>query len=379
MSKIPRIEVRNLTKSFRRAGGDLIRPVDNITLTVTEDEMVVLLGPSGCGKTTLLRCVAGLERPDTGEIVIDGQVVFSSEKGILLPPEKRGISMIFQSYALWPHMSVFENVAYPLRSQKSSENEIKTRVNRVLEATGVGNLGAQHPGRISGGQQQRVALARALVSGSSVVLFDEPLSNVDTQVRAKLRLELRRLHREIKFSALYVTHDQTEALELGSRVAILDRGTIADLGPPRRVYEAPANEYVANFVGVANLVPASISAVTEDSITIQCALGDFAVTRSNQPAQWKVGDKAIAVIRPEQLRFAKSPDALKANGIAGQVDTIMFAGPHIELVLMAGDVLLRVWANPEDVAALEEGSVVQLSVLPDMIHLVVPGSAGAIS
>ncbi len=377
MSTLPRIEVRNLTKSFRRAGGDLIRPVDDITLTVTEDEMVVLLGPSGCGKTTLLRCVAGLERPDTGEIIIDGKVVFSSQKGIFLPPEKRGISMIFQSYALWPHMTVFENVAYPLRSQKIAESEIKARVNSVLEAAGVGNLGAQHPGRISGGQQQRVALARALVSGSSVVLFDEPLSNVDTQVRARLRLELRRLHREIKFSALYVTHDQTEALELGNRVAILDRGRISDLGAPRRVYEAPANEYVANFVGVANLVPAKVLAQTGEALAINTALGDFTVARQANQDQWKAGDEAIAVVRPEHLRFVKPGENVSGNVISGRVDTTMFAGPHTEVVVMADGVLLRVWANPQDASELAEGGEVRLAVRPEMLHLVPAGSKGA--
>ena len=205
----PRIQISNVTKRFRRAGGKVIVPVDNISLTVDENELVVLLGPSGCGKTTLLRCVAGLERPDEGEIIVDGRVVFSSAKGIFVPPDQRRISMIFQSYALWPHMTVAQNVGYPLEGRKLSKAEIGERVSRALELVGIGGLEAQYPGRISGGQQQRVALARALVSNSSVVLFDEPLSNVDAQVRSQLRFELKRMQRQIVYSALYFTHDQT--------------------------------------------------------------------------------------------------------------------------------------------------------------------------
>jgi ABC-type Fe3+/spermidine/putrescine transport system ATPase subunit len=251
----PRIEVVDLTKSYRRDGGEMITPVDHVSLAVGVDELVVLLGPSGCGKTTLLRCVAGLERPDRGTIVIDGRTVFSAAKGIWEPTERRQLSMIFQSFALWPHMTVFENVAYPLRCRRTAEAEVRRRVEETSAIVGIGGLGGQHPGRISGGQQQRVALARALVAGSTVVLFDEPLSNVDAQVRAQLRLELKLMQKRIGFSGLYVTHDQTEAMELGHRVAVLERGRIAALGQPRDIYENPDSEYVASFVGTANIWP----------------------------------------------------------------------------------------------------------------------------
>jgi ABC-type Fe3+/spermidine/putrescine transport system ATPase subunit len=368
----PRIEVRNLTKSFRREGGDIVRPVDNISMIVSEDELVVLLGPSGCGKTTLLRCVAGLERPDEGEILIDGRVVFSAAKGIMLPPEQRGISMIFQAFALWPHMTVFDNVAYPLRSKKVPARDIPGRVNEILEIAGVGGLGGQYPGRISGGQQQRVALARALVSGSSVVLFDEPLSNVDTQVRARLRLELRKLHRQIKFSALYVTHDQVEALELGHRVAVLDRGRIADLGTPRRVYERPASEYVANFVGVANLFDVRIDGVDGEGFAVSGAVGSMTAAANPASLDWNVGDRALAVVRPENLRLVRGASRPGVNSIAGKVEAVVFAGPHTEVLVNAGDTLLRSWSNTSELDGLEEGAEVTIAIPPEAVHLVRP-------
>ena len=253
-----RIEISNLTKRFVRSGGKEVIPVDNISLSVEENELVVLLGPSGCGKTTLLRCVAGLERPDAGEIVIDGRVVFSAERSIFVPPEQRGVSMIFQSYALWPHMTVAQNVGYPLESRNLPAAVIRERVQEALRLVGIGGLDTQYPGRISGGQQQRVALARALVGNSSVVLFDEPLSNVDAQVRSQLRFELKRMQRQLGFSGLYVTHDQVEAMELGHRVAVLQSGRLAALDTPRGVYDNPPSRYVADFVGVSNFLPGTV-------------------------------------------------------------------------------------------------------------------------
>jgi ABC-type Fe3+/spermidine/putrescine transport system ATPase subunit len=339
-------------------------------MSVAEDELVVLLGPSGCGKTTLLRCVAGLEKPDEGEILIHGKTVFSSERNIYLPPEGRDLSMIFQSYALWPHMTVFDNVAYPLRSRKIEQGLIAERVKAVLDVAGVGGLEGQYPGRISGGQQQRVALARALVSGSSVVLFDEPLSNVDTQVRARLRLELRKLQQGIRFSGLYVTHDQTEALELGHRVAVLDRGKISDLGPPRRVYDEPANEYVANFVGIANLLTGRVLSTSDRDLTLDTPAGVLTKTVPGRTS-YATGDQLTVVLRPEHLRVVKPDNQASArNAFTGKVEALMFAGPHVELVVSIAGVSVRIWVNDNDVGGLAEGSEVLLSISPDKVHLV---------
>lgn len=221
-----RIRVTNLVKHFRRRDGSEVRAIDDISLTVGPGEFLVLLGPSGCGKTTLLRSLAGREQPDQGRIELDGKTVFSADEAILVPPERRRVPMMFQAYALWPHLTAFENVAFPLRAQSKrlrgrKDDEVRERVMAMLERVQCGHLSQQYPGSISGGQQQRIALARALVSDHPVVFFDEPLSNVDARVREELRLQLFDLQRAIGFSAVYVTHDQSEALALADRVAVL--------------------------------------------------------------------------------------------------------------------------------------------------------------
>ncbi|WP_431284591.1 ABC transporter ATP-binding protein [Humitalea sp. 24SJ18S-53] len=367
----PRIEVIDLTKTYRRDGGEVITPVDHVSLDVGADELVVLLGPSGCGKTTLLRCVAGLERPDRGTIVIDGRTVFSSDKGIWEPTERRQISMIFQSFALWPHMTVFENVAYPLRCRRTSETEIGRRVAEALATVGIGGLGAQHPGRISGGQQQRVALARALVAGSNVVLFDEPLSNVDAQVRAQLRFELKVMQKRIGFSGLYVTHDQTEAMELGHRVAVLEHGRIAALGRPREIYENPESEYVAGFVGTANIWPGRIVGTDATMVGIETPAGLLHASRAHlsKVDGLRGGDLVSVVIRPEQIRLARGLPDDAPNSLAARVEASLFAGPHTEVVVRAGDLSARIWSH-DALLDLEDDEAVCIVIAPERIRVV---------
>lgn len=374
-----RIEVVDLTKTYRREGGEAITPVDDVSLSVGVDELVVLLGPSGCGKTTLLRCVAGLERPDRGEIIIDGRTVFSSKKGIWEPTEHRQLSMIFQSFALWPHMTVFENVAYPLRCRKAAQAEVARRVDEALATVGIGGLGGQYPGRISGGQQQRVALARALVASSTVVLFDEPLSNVDAQVRAQLRFELKRMQQRIGFSGLYVTHDQTEAMELGHRVAVLERGRIAALGRPREIYESPNSEYVASFVGTANIWSGRVSAVDEATVAIDTGAGPLRASLAHLPngASLKVGDLVSVVVRPEQIRLYRPRSGPATNLLVARVEASMFAGPHTEIVASAGEVSARIWSHDE-LVDLDEGQEVELSIAPERIRVVPRTAAQAV-
>lgn len=329
----PRIEVVDLVKSYRRENGQTITPVDHIDLSVAQNELVVLLGPSGCGKTTLLRCVAGLERPDSGEIVIDGKVVFSSRKGIYEPPDHRALAMVFQSYALWPHMTVAQNVAFPLESRKVGNSDIARRVSAALDMVGVSGLEQQYPGRISGGQQQRVALARALVTNSSVVLFDEPLSNVDAQVRAKLRFELQSMQRRLRFSGLYVTHDQAEAMELGQRVAVLDNGKISSLGTPWEIYDRPGNEYVAKFLGVANLWRGKVVAVSNHAVTVETGLGRLRVSQEGGAA---VQGAAVSVVaRPEKLRLEAGHPADDVNAVEVAIEAVLFSGAHTEIVCRA--------------------------------------------
>ncbi|HEY0123915.1 MAG TPA: ABC transporter ATP-binding protein [Rhizobium sp.] len=342
----PRIEVIDLVKSYRREGGARITPVDHVNLTVAEKELVVLLGPSGCGKTTLLRCVAGLERPDEGEIIIEGETVFSSKKGIYEPPDRRKLSMVFQSYALWPHLSVADNVAYPLHSRKTPKETISKRVSDVLSMVGVGGLEHQYPDRISGGQQQRVALARALVANSSVVLFDEPLSNVDAQVRAQLRFELQSMQSRVGLSGLYVTHDQVEAMELGHRVAVLDSGRISALGAPFDIYSNPPNEYVAKFVGVANMLPGTLSARSDKRIVIDAPIGALTAPESGlMDASLRVGDSVSVVTRPEHLSLSSAKPASDDNTFMVKIEAKLFSGAHTDLLVRAGDTKLSVWMH----------------------------------
>lgn len=375
----PRIEVIDLVKTYKREGGASITPVNHVTLTVAANELVVLLGPSGCGKTTLLRCVAGLERPDEGEIIIDGKTVFSSKKGIYEPSDRRQLAMVFQSYALWPHMNVADNVAYPLHSRKIAKEQITTRVSEVLGMVGVGGLEHQYPGRISGGQQQRVALARALVANSSVVLFDEPLSNVDAQVRAQLRFELQAMQRRLGFSGLYVTHDQTEAMELGHRVAVLDSGVISALGTPFEVYNNPPNEYVASFVGVANLWRGVITALDDKNATVSTALGTVMSTRAAVMGEGlQVGDAVSVVARPEKLRLTAEKPADAVNAFAVTIDATLFSGAHTEIVAVSGEQRVTVWMHDyEAVTQLPRGGPAWLSVAPGNVRVVPAAKEGA--
>ena len=369
----PRIEIRNLNKAFKRVGGASLKPVDNINLTVDHDEMVVLLGPSGCGKTTLLRCVAGLERPDSGEILINGVTVYSSERGIFMPPEQRNISMIFQSFALWPHLTVGANVAYPLESRGVPKAEARKRAEAVLELVGIGGLARQLPGSISGGQQQRVALARALVSNSTVVLFDEPLSSVDAKVREQLRGEIDRMQRRIQFSGLYVTHDQTEAMELGHRIAVLQSGRIAALGPPRDVYDNPTSEYVATFVGAANVWPGTLVQAGSAESRVDIGPAQLAVASTGEATSGRNGDKVSVIARPERLRLSATPEP---HGFAVTVESRVFAGPHTSFVVRAGEAQAVVWQHSEFLdEELSPGKTAWLCTDPKWLRIVQSGSA----
>jgi len=373
LSGRPRIEVRNLTKTFRRVGGEPLTPVDDISLDVGAREMVILVGPSGCGKTTLLRCIAGLERPDSGEIVLDGQLVFSSKKKIFVPPAQRKLSMIFQSFALWPHMSVFENIAYPLESRKVPRPEIAPRVQQVMQMVGIGDLGRQYPGRISGGQQQRVALARALVANATAVLFDEPLSNVDARVREQLRTEMKRMQRQLQFSGLYVTHDQSEAMELGDRIAVLETGRIAALGKPNDVYERPNSEYVATFLGTANIWPGTVTGQGVGGVRITTPVGEMLAAEAapdGVAAPLATGARKKIIIRPEKIRLSAKPHPEGPNCIQGVVSTRTFTGPFTQYFVQCGDISARVVSMQDSMSEdLSEGDAAYLSIDPRWVRL----------
>lgn len=366
----PVVRVRDLVKRFRRADGTIVNAVDHVSFDVMPGEMVVLVGPSGCGKTTLLRSIAGLERPDEGLVEIHGTPYFSSADGISVPPERRRVSMVFQNYALWPHMTAFQNVAYPLRADRRHRlprKEVAEKVHHVLSLVGIPDLARQHPHQMSGGQRQRVALARALVAGSDLVLFDEPLSNVDAKVRTKLRLELLAMQRELEFSAVFVTHDQVEAMELAHHIAVMGRGRVAQMGSPAEVYETPATRYVANFIGTTNELVGTVAAIEGESVRVSTPLGEVS---GRAGAELAVGEEVAAVWRPERTRLSTTrPDG--PNAWQGVVRTSMFLGSHTQHAVEVGGDLFRVWQP--DARLADEGVDEWVSVAPEHVRVLPAG------
>ena len=361
------VEVRSLVKHFHREDKTVVPAIDTVDLDVHPGEFVVLLGPSGCGKTTLLRCIAGLEKPDTGSIQIQGKKVFDSSVGLVVPPERRNISMIFQSYALWPHMSAFDNIAYPLQSRNVPKASIAERVQGALKLVGIPELVQQYPAQMSGGQQQRIALARAIVSNDDLVLFDEPLSNVDAKVREQLRIELLEMQRKLGFSALYVTHDQTEAMALAHRVAIIRLGKIVQIGSPRDVYERPSSRYVARFVGTTNELNGSVvsAASSDGTVRVSTEFGEI-VAQSSSPS-FKTGDKVAVVIRPERCTLSTA-EPTAAFKWAGTIEAALFLGSHTEHVVRIGERAFLEWSVGSELR--EVGTRVWLTVAPEHIRAV---------
>lgn len=362
----PVVRLRDLAKRFRRADGTIANAIDGVTLDVMPGEFVVLLGPSGCGKTTLLRTIAGLERGDEGEIDIHGRTVFSATGKVDRPPERRNLSMIFQSYALWPHLTAFDNIAFPLRSRRMglSKAEIAEKVERVLELVGVPELRGQYPGQMSGGQQQRVALARALVDGGDLVLFDEPLSNVDAKVRESLRRELLDMQRRLGFAAIYVTHDQTEAMELAHRVAVMGQGKVRQLGAPADIYLRPTSRYVANFVGTTNELDATVRSVAGDRVTLDTPAGQVEGVAA---AEVGVGDTVVASFRPENATIGSAETG--GNVWPGFVERVLFLGSTTETVVRLGGTEQRVRSVALGEVPHQVGEDVSVHVAADRVRV----------
>jgi len=295
-------EVRlvNVTKKFGE-----VTAVDNLSLEIRDGEFFVLLGPSGCGKTTTLRMIAGLEEPTAGEIYIGDELVASPEKDIFVPPRDRDVAMVFQNYALYPHMTVFENIAFPLKLRKVPEEEIKRKVKEVAELLGIGELLNRKPRELSGGQRQRVALGRAIVREPKVFLLDEPLSNLDAKLRVRMRGELKKLQHKLGVTTVYVTHDQVEAMTMGDRIAILNVGKLQQVGTPDDVYMKPQNKFVAGFIGSPPMNFADVTLVEENG-KVWVDFGDFKLALPQDMAEvvrnsGYIGREAILGIRPEDL------------------------------------------------------------------------------
>jgi ABC-type Fe3+/spermidine/putrescine transport system ATPase subunit len=313
------ISVKGLVKRY---GGKIV--VDHIDFEIADGELVSLLGPSGCGKTTTLRCIAGLETPESGRIEIDGQVVFDSASGRVIEPYHRDIGMVFQSYAIWPHMTVFENVAFPLRVRGTKAAEIDRRVTRALERVGLGAFHDRSSQQLSGGQQQRVAVARAIVHEPAVLLFDEPLSNLDARLRDETRAEIRQLQHDLKVSTIYVTHDQTEALSLSDRILVMHDGRIRQLGTPEAIYARPNDVFVAEVVGTANffnvMVTADGRATTPGGVIFHSAF-----PASPGPAR--------AMIRPDRLTISLMVPGSEHNTLQGVIRQRLFMGGYYEYLV----------------------------------------------
>jgi iron(III) transport system ATP-binding protein len=356
------IEVRHISKLFQRVSGSTTVAVDDISLSVAPGELVAVVGPSGCGKTTLLRCIAGLERPTHGEIRIGDQVVFDATRRRFTPPERRGIGMMFQSYALWPHMTVAQNVGYPLRCRGVAGKQIGARVSAILGTVGLAGLEDEPPSRLSGGQQQRVALARSLVAQPGVVLFDEPLSNVDARVREELRLELVQIHKSIGFSGLYVTHDQEDAMQVCDRLVVLREGAIEQVGTPGDVYRKPQTTYVAEFVGMVNRISADQVAHEGGSLLLGTSLGQ--IVAAEQAADGTTGEM-LALIRPEHLRISVgTAPAGAVNTWSATVAFSLFRGSWMQYLVKVGEVELSVWSSDHSIAP---DTQVSITVAPENV------------
>ena len=296
---MPKIELKNITKKF----GGTFTAVDNLSITIADGDFITLLGPSGCGKTTTLRQIAGLETPTSGEIIIDGKKVFSSEDMIDVSPSKRDVGFLFQNYALWPHMTVYKNIAFGLENLKWEKSKIDERVKELLALLKIEEFSTRYPAELSGGQQQRVAIARTLATNPRVLLMDEPLSNLDAKLRMEMRTELKRLHRETGATFVYVTHDQLEAMTLATKICLLDKGVLQQYAPPLTVYNKPANTFVADFVGSPTIN--FLKCKNEGNGVLSSPIGKVKFNRVDG-AMVDVGENPTIGIRPEFVTMAKN-------------------------------------------------------------------------
>lgn len=343
------LRIENLSKSY-----GVLTVTDQISFQVNEGEALALLGPSGCGKTTILRCIAGLEVPDTGFIEIGGRTMFDSERQIDVAAEHRHLGVVFQSYAVWPHLTVAENVGFPLKVRKLPTAQIDERVDAILDLVGLTRWKDQSATVLSGGQQQRVALARALIHHPAVVLFDEPMSNLDARLRDQMRIELKLLQQRLNFTSVYVTHDQSEAFSLANKVLIMNKGRVETQGSPRSVFSRPATPFVADFFGY-NVLPGKV--VSVDAVPTNVGVGPmvkvelsprFQVFGIAVAASLRAGDAVLVCIRKEQVRLsaAETETADAADSFAGTILTSVYQGLYEEHLVSVDGFTLKAVLPP---------------------------------
>ncbi len=359
-SRSTSVNLKNLVKKFRTFDGTgEFTAVNNISLEIKQGELTTLLGPSGCGKTTTLRMIAGFEFPTSGDILLGQQSV------VHVPPNKRDIAMMFQSYALFPHLTIYENIAYGLKIKKLPKEEIKDRTNKVIDLMQLRGMETRYPAQVSGGQQQRIALARAVVIEPKVLLFDEPLSNLDAKLREYMRDELRKLQQRLGITSIYVTHDQAEAMAISDNVVIMNNGNIVQSGSPRDIYEHPNSKFVANFMGKSNFIEGEIIGTDSESTILKIDYNPIKIPNPGKAAL-KVGERAVMVIRPEAIALSKNKEAI--NGI---ITRATYYGAKIEYeVNVNNNILIVENTNPQITGIFEEGAKVGIQLQLDCIRLI---------
>ena len=339
------ISIRNVTKAF---GNNVV--LKDFSETFGDGEFVTLLGPSGCGKTTMLRIIAGFEKPTSGEVYIGGQLVSGGKT--FIPPEKRNIGMVFQSYAVWPHMNVFDNVAYPLKIKNTPKPKIKENVERVLSIVHLSQYADRLPSQLSGGQQQRVALARALVAEPSLLLLDEPLSNLDPKLRETMRFEIKEIQSSLGITVVYVTHDQTEAMAMSDRIILINQGAVQQVGSPAEIYNQPATPFVADFLGKVDFARGT------------AGNGRIALAGTDQSIPYE-GDRTGGVtvaVRPERITLS-----LTGGDLRGMLETHYYLGDVNDCRVRVGEVTFRVIAPPESYMRMKPGDTVYLTFREEMV------------
>jgi len=355
---VAHVELRNLRKQYGKTAA-----VDGIDLDIAKGEFMTFLGPSGCGKTTTLRMIAGLIEPTDGEIKVGGKVL-SSPGAKLVPPEKRNMGMVFQSFAVWPHMKVFDNVAFPLHNLRLSKDEIRKRVQLALELVKLAGMEDRYPSYLSGGQQQRVALARAMAVEPDILLFDEPLSNLDAKLREEMRFELKEIQRRIAVTSIYVTHDQAEAMAISDRIAVMSQGKIKQIGTPCEIYDSPRDFFTADFIGLANHLPGKVTGENVVTLTSreELAIDGYIASR--------LGTDVVVSIRPHNIRVKKNDGESKSprNELAGVVEKVSYLGDRLDYRIGIGAQSLRVQTEPGKMYA--EGTQVLLVLPPEKISVI---------
>jgi iron(III) transport system ATP-binding protein len=354
------LNLEKLTKIFPPRGGlGEVVAVKDANVQIERGDLVTLLGPSGCGKTTTLRMIAGFEFPTSGRILLDGKEINA------LPPHERDMSMVFQSYAIFPHLNIFENISYGLNVQRRPKAEIEQRVAKVMDLVELTGFGKRAPNQLSGGQQQRVALARALVMEPKVLLMDEPLSNLDAKLRESMRTEIRRIQRSLGITSVYVTHDQVEAMTLSDQVVVMNNGVIEQVGTPVEVYRTPRTRFVANFIGRANFIDATVEDSRNGKLSVNAF--DQVIDLGMVKERYPTGTKLILIARPEMLRVGDQGD------LPGIVRRAAYLGNMFDYDVEVGGQLLTVAdTDPRHTALYPEGTGVRVSLLADTIH-VLPG------